>query len=796
MSWRRIQLIFQREIRDQMRDRRTLFMIAVLPLLLYPALGIGMVQMLVVFREQPRTVVILGERELPSSPQLLMTPANGEDGPQRFVESWFISPGSADKLEVHTDASAISENDTRHAQLLSNARLIEEKYNQHKRLAAGPHASSADVEQVDHELSVLFASSQIQVLIIVPEGFKQHIEQANQRLRDRPDSIDEAPHYKRPIIIHNKADKKSQIAYTRVSEAMSAWEQELLRERLKQVHLPENLYTQFNAEPVDLAKKEDLSHNVWSLLFPALLVIMSVTGAFYPAIDLAAGEKERGTMETLLICPASRTEIVIGKFLTVMTFSMSTAVLNLISMGLTGNYMISLARGSALNQISNLAPPSLSALMWVLVLLVPLAALFSALCLSLATFARSSKEGQYYLTPLLMVTMGLTVFCLMPTVEITPFFSVMPVVGPSLLLKELLVSPGSTGPLVYAIPVLITSVIYSLLALWWAIEQFSREQVLFREAERFELSLWLRHLLRDKESTPSFVEGGVCFVLIMLIQFASLKFFNNAVVKAPPGVAVLRLQMIFLVATIACPALLMSVMLTTNVFKTLRLRWSGWGMLGVAAILPVTLHPLSAELLARLDWFFPPLPEGAARILESLSSSSIPLWFALLAFAVTPAVCEELAFRGFILSGFSRSKRKWLAISLSALAFGIVHMIPQQVFNATLLGLVLGLIVIHSRSLYPAVLFHFTFNALQIVRGNIGAEWVKIGPAEWFFFDDGGMVRYQWPTLLIAAAVSIVLLRWLVSQPVEESSATAEPRAAETDRLHETDVPTKTSLRV
>jgi sodium transport system permease protein len=527
---------------------------------------------------------------------------------------------------------------------------------------------------------------------------------------------------------------------------------------------------------------------------------MSVTGAFYPAIDLVAGEKERGTMETLLICPASRTEIVIGKFLTVMTFSMSTAILNLISMGLTGNYMMSMARGSALNQISNLTPPSLSALMWVLVLLVPLAALFSALCLSLATFARSSKEGQYYLTPLLMVTMGLTVFCLMPTVEITPFYSVMPVVGPSLLLKELLVSPGSAGPLVYAIPVLVTSVIYSLLALWWAIEQFSREEVLFREAERFEVALWLRHLLRDKEATPSFAEGGVCFVLIMLIQFASLKFFNKAVMQAPSGVAMLRLQMIFLVTTIACPALIMSIMLTTNVFQTLRLRWPRWGMLGVAVVLPVTLHPLSAELLARLDWFFPPLPEGAARLFESLSSSSIPLWLTLLAFAITPAVCEELAFRGFILSGFSRSKRKWLAIVLSALAFGIVHMIPQQVFNAALLGLVLGLIVIQSRSLFPAMLFHFTFNALPILRGKlgekIGTDWVKVAPAEWFFFDDGGLVRYQWPTLLIAAAVSIVMLRWLVNQPPDESSATVERPAVETDRLHESGLPKNTSLRV
>src|SRR5262249_20161688 len=64
--------------------------------------------------------------------------------------------------------------------------------------------------------------------------------------------------------------------------------------------------------------------------------IMALTGAFYPAVDLCAGEKERGTMETLLISPASRSEIVLGKFLTVMLASVLTALLNLVSMGLTG----------------------------------------------------------------------------------------------------------------------------------------------------------------------------------------------------------------------------------------------------------------------------------------------------------------------------------------------------------------------------------------------------------------------------------------------------------------------------
>jgi sodium transport system permease protein len=213
---------------------------------------------------------------------------------------------------------------------------------------------------------------------------------------------------------------------------------------LKRAGLPATLPNPVDAEEIDVAKQEQIAANVWSKMFPALVVIMAVTGAFYPAVDLGAGEKERGTMETLLICPARRSEIVVGKFLTIMLFSVATALLNLMSMGFTGRYMVSVVGNEGLSRVGDLSLPGPLALTWVIVLLLPLAALFSATSLALATFARSSKEGQYYLTPLLMVTMGLTVFCMFPTVEIEPFYSVMPVVGPALLLKELLSSPGST----------------------------------------------------------------------------------------------------------------------------------------------------------------------------------------------------------------------------------------------------------------------------------------------------------------------------------------------------------------
>ena len=743
-------------------------MIAILPLLLYPALGIGMMQLTVLFQEQPRTIVILNAKDLPE-PALL-------DG-QRFDKRWFRQGDDAEKLIVISDLSpaVVDENPStaelaqqaRQTKLLENARTLAEKL-------APTHWPQGTKDALTTkialpELSKQFSASGIQVLVIVPPDFREQMASFDRSLQERSLEKPDRPARERPLILHNTADEKSMIAYTRVNQVLDRWEQEVSGQQLKASGLPDYLPTPIHPYPVDLAEQEQLSANIWSKLFPALLIIMALTGAFYPAIDLCAGEKERGTMETLLICPASRSDIVLGKFLTVLLFSMSTALLNLLSLGFTGKYMVSLGTSSAMSRLGDLSLPPASSLAWVIVMLIPLSALFSALCLALATFAKSTKEGQYYLTPLLMVTLGLTIFCLSPGVEIEPFYSIMPVMGPALLLKGFLKETGAPGELLlYLAPVLITSFGYGLLALWWAIDQFSSEDVLFREAERLDLRLWVRHLMRDKEATPSFAEATFCFVVIMLLQFLAMRAFQtplSTVSASQRGTLMMQLLIIQQLVIVATPALLMAVMLTTNFAKTLRLRWPSLKGLLIGALLPFLLHPLSIELAGHLRWFFPQLPRSIVELLTQMADGSQPLWLTLLAFAIAPGICEELAFRGFLLSGFARPGRIGLGIVLSALTFGIMHLIPQQVFNAALLGLVLGLIAIKTDSLIPGIVFHIFYNGLEVLRHRfltsipVGGTWDHL----WLISE--GEMRYQ-PLLLVVCLVSATgLLAWLALSP-------------------------------
>ena len=155
------------------------------------------------------------------------------------------------------------------------------------------------------------------------------------------------------------------------------------------------------------------------------------------------------------------------------------------------------------------------------------------------------------------------------------------------------------------------------------------------------------------------------------------------------------------------------------------------------------------------------LPAAAREAMASMSSAEQPVWFVLLTFAVAPAFCEEVAFRGFMLSGMARHGRLALAVGLSSVAFGVMHMVPQQVFNASLMGLVLGTLAIRSNSLLPCVMFHFINNTLGVLHGRYGADlYEKVLPTTFFALDDGTL-HYRWPTLTVCLGLAVPLLMWV-----------------------------------
>ena len=799
MSWKNVKLIFMREVRDQLRDRRTLFMITILPLFLYPMLGLGVVQMMLTFSEQQRVVVILNADDLPDSPALLdkdgihsdwYEQGSKETSRLRILaeRSSLSSPAESDPTQTDAaesdsptpqEARQLRHGEKTDSELIAAARELSEQIDRLSIKDSATDTATSDTATskqarsiLQDQISARFGESGFQVLVVVPEGYGDAMKAMQDQIKARSEGAESADS---PIvtippitIVRNSADDKSNVAFARVQSAMTNWEDAVRRYSFENASLPMELEHPAHLKFVEVARDEQVAASVWSKMFPALLVIMALTGAFYPAIDLGAGEKERGTMETLLISPARRVELVLGKFGTIMLFSVATALLNLFSMGLTGQQMVSgIGRGMA-NSVS-LEFPGMMPLMWMVILLLPLSALFSSLCLALATFARSTKEGQYYLTPLLMVVMGLTMFCLSPAVEMMPLYSVIPVVNVTLLLKGLLLNaPGSADLVVYAVPVLVSSIGYSILALWWAIELYNSEDVLFREAEKFDLRLWFRQMLRTKDAVPAFPEAVFCFFTILMLQFVAMKYMTTDMDAPDPGSAMMRLIVVQQLAMIACPAVFMGMLLTTSLRATFRLRMPSLTAMAIGVGLAMVAHPLSMELSRFLVAYrvFPELPESARHVMGLMRTGERPTWLLLLVFAVTPAICEELAFRGFILSGLARGGRLAIAVAISSIMFGIIHMIPQQAFNAALLGLVLGLLAIYSRSLFPAMAFHFCNNALATFYSSEAGTFQPDGV--FFSRHADGQLGYEAPLLILCGLAAMMLIVYMIKAVSKE----------------------------
>src|SRR5271166_1655098 len=176
-----------------------------------------------------------------------------------------------------------------------------------------------------------------------------------------------------------------------------------IRESLQARHLPENLARPFDIQEKNVAPPEKVGGAILGGMVPYFVILLCLTGAMYPAMDLTAGEKERGTIETILCSPVSRTHLVLGKFLMVLTASIATAVLSITSMAVSfgaGKKMLLGVTHGAVDAALQITITG-KAVISIFFVVLPLAVFFSAALLALSLFAKSFKEAQSYISPLM-----------------------------------------------------------------------------------------------------------------------------------------------------------------------------------------------------------------------------------------------------------------------------------------------------------------------------------------------------------------------------------------------------------
>lgn len=437
MRWPVVRLIAAREIRDQFRDRRTLFLILGLPVLMYPLfVGVGLL-FYVAIKEKKLVVGVVGAEYLPRSRASVSLPVAAIGG---------VPVGYA-----HDHAREFPP-------LLIDGHFPESY------LSSNPEGGILIATGVDSADERLLAARQVDAILVID-----------------PELIKKLERGERPTVrvLARDGEENSKLTVRRLTGVLHSWLEDVKAARFARAGLPTNFDSPIEIkDPLTDKPPEkkmfDELRDVLVKIIPFLLVMWMLTGAIYPAIDMTAGEKERGTMETLLISPVERAEIVFGKFFAVVLMGFGTAVWN-VSLMLVAVAVVQVFFPHALLSLAGLGACVLAAL--------PLAMLIAACGLALGIFARSTKEGNYYMVPMFFVALPLSYWSMTPGMELDAFTSWVPVANALLLQQRLMAVRTDPFPWQHVPAVVVSLAVCIAISLRAAVWQFHRESVLFRDAE-------------------------------------------------------------------------------------------------------------------------------------------------------------------------------------------------------------------------------------------------------------------------------------------------------------------------
>lgn len=461
-------------------------------------------------------------------------------------------------------------------------------------------------------------------------------------------------------------------------------------------------------ERKDTASSEQSLGSVMGSVLPFMLIISLLMGTMYPAIDTTAGERERGTLETILTLPVTNRQLIASKFITVAVIGMASALLNILSMGGIALYMYEMLDMQTDMGSFDMAK-FIPAILVCILAVFAFSLLISAVTMCVTSFARSYKEANNYITPLMLVVMFVGYIGFIPNLELTQTMAMIPVANICLLIKNMLVFKVDY---VAVAVVLLSNVAYAVIAVLFLSKIYDSEAILFSDG-RGGLQLFERRSNLQKGGVPTV--SDVWFVVAVTIL---LVLYAGSMLQVKFGLAgVFGTQMILLLVPLALVVYMKKDVRQTYGFAGVKAA----GCIG-SAFIGVGMFLINLVLSMGLMRLF---PESAGNVETAFSAIlGDSMVSALLVIALTPAVCEELLFRGMILHAMKARYRVSTAIVVTAALFGLYHMSLVKFIPTGLLGLALCIVVWKTGSIYPAMVMHFTNNALSVViaycQGQIG----------------------------------------------------------------------------
>lgn len=539
---------------------------------------------------------------------------------------------------------------------------------------------------------------------------QSYIKELEDGILDAYLEIDENNNIENYYIYINSSKENSSTVSIKLEEILNTYKLSLTERELNNNGLDVNKVLEpIGFETRDVAKTEEIAGFFLGQVLPIILIIGVLLGAIYPAIDSMAGEKERGTLETLFTLPISNLELVMGKYMAVSFCAIVTAVLNILSILLTISYLFlsgSIVEGLEISKfnINELILPIIITLLCVCLF----AMVISAVSMCVCSFAKSFKDAQNYITPVMFLVLIPSYVSMIPNMKLDSTTAIIPVVNISLLIKSVLSFNSNIGLIAM---VFMSNFTFVILAVILLSKIFNSEEILFGGSKSF--SFLEKRSNIKKGTMPSQSDGIImyAFGLVLLIYVGSL-------VQLKFGMAGLAMTQIMIISL----PLLFAYYIKSNFKKVFNLKLPTIKQIFGAISLWIGTYTIAMLITQLLLYLFPQNMEVVEGLNEALFIED-SLLLNILIVACMPAVCEEIFFRGFLLSAFRNNKKSYKsAIIITGILFGFMHMDFIRMIPTGILGISFAYAVCKTNSIFIGMIMHFLNNGLAVLVSHYTAN--------------------------------------------------------------------------
>ncbi len=252
------------------------------------------------------------------------------------------------------------------------------------------------------------------------------------------------------------------------------YEEGILDQRIVDLGLSKSAIDPIEMRRYDIAPKKEQIGKMAGGFLPYLFIIFCFMGCMYPALDLITGEKERGTIETLLTVPASRFSILMGKVITIALIGLASAGMTILGLFVAIKFMPDIP-ADFLEALGNIVNTKFVIMLFAM--LIPLSIFFAGSLSAIVVGAKSFKEAQSIATPLSFIVIIPAALALTPGIELNWTTAMIPILNMALATKEIVAGTIQNG---HYIVIVLSLIVLAILAVLISFRQFSKEGMVLK----------------------------------------------------------------------------------------------------------------------------------------------------------------------------------------------------------------------------------------------------------------------------------------------------------------------------